>query len=325
MSPTTSFDRSGLREPVEIIEYGPSPAARLVVGATRMTLHPALAIGARALRLPWPYTTIDRAAQLLPDPRGLSRTVVRLPHASAEFIRTGGASQDSGRVVLYCHGGAFLCCGISTHLRIIDKLSRFADSPVLAVDYRMLPRHTIKMALDDCLDAYRWLRRRSYQPAQIVIAGDSAGGYLAFTLAQALLKDGETPAALTLMSPLLQLAAKRPRANGALLPHHAFAALTDLVTAHDAAPYEPLDHICPGLPPTLIHVSGSEELAHDARLAARKLAAAGVAAKVRIWPGQVHVFQIAAPLVPEATRSLRLIGAYIRAATPPRSRPAQAS
>ena len=37
--------------------------------------------------------------------------------------------------------------------------------------------------------------------------------------------------------------------------------------------YEPLDHIEPGLPRTLIHVSGSEVLLHDARLAARRLAA----------------------------------------------------
>ena len=79
--------------------------------------------------------------------------------------------------------------------------------------------------------------------------------------------------------------------------------------------YEPLDHIEPGLPRTLIHVSGSEVLLHDAHLAARRLAAAGVATEVRVWPGQIHDFQLAAPVVPEATRSLRQIGEYIREAT----------
>jgi hypothetical protein len=34
-----------------------------------------------------------------------------------------------------------------------------------------------------------------------------------------------------------------------------------------------------------------------------------------VWPGQMHVFQIAAPMVPEADRSLRQIGNYIREAT----------
>jgi acetyl esterase/lipase len=79
--------------------------------------------------------------------------------------------------------------------------------------------------------------------------------------------------------------------------------------------YEPLDHIQPGLPPTLIHASGCEALLHDAQLAAQRLATAGVPVDVRVWPGQIHVFQLAAPMIPEATRSLRQIGRYIREAT----------
>jgi len=67
----------------------------------------------------------------------------------------------------------------------------------------------------------------------------------------------------------------------------------------------------------LIHASASEVLLHDARLAARRLAAAGVPVQLRVWPGQMHVFQIAAPLVAEADRSLRQIGNYIREATEP--------
>lgn len=301
-------------QPLEVIEPGPSLAARALWEATRRTVHNALAIGCRALDLPLPFGAIERAARMVPAPRGLTRTAVRLPHTRAELIRAKGVAADTGRVLLYCHGGAFLCCGISTHLRLIDKLSEFADSPVLAVNYRMLPKHTINTALDDCHDAYRWLRDHGYPPEQIVIAGDSAGGYLALTLAQKLAEEGERPAALALLSPLLQLTADRPDAHGALLPHNSFAALTALIAAHDGMLYEPLDHITGDLPPTLIHVSGSEELVHDARLAVEKLTAAGVPTELRIWPGQVHVFQIAAPLVPEATRSLRQIGHYIRAA-----------
>jgi hypothetical protein len=56
-------------------------------------------------------------------------------------------------------------------------------------------------------------------------------------------------------------------------------------------------------------------LLHDARLAAGRLAAAGVAVELWVWPGQMHVFQIAAPMVPEADRSLRQIGNFIREAT----------
>lgn len=316
--------REVVRAPVEVTESGPSLAARLVSGAARMTVHPALAIGCRALRLPWPYGILERATRGLSTRQDLVRSAVELPHAHAELLHVRGVTCDTGGVVLYCHGGAFLWGGISTHLRTIAKLSEFTDSPVLAVNYRTLPKHTLKMALDDCYDAYRWLRRQGYESKQIAIAGDSAGGYLAFALAQVLAEDGEEPAAMTLMSPLLRLAAERPDVNGAMLPHNGFAALTALITAHGEPLYEPLDHIKPGLPPTLIHVSGAEELVHDARCAAQKLAASGVPTDVRIWPGQVHAFQVVAPLVPEADRSLRHIGDYIRRAVSrdPRSVPA---
>jgi hypothetical protein len=41
----------------------------------------------------------------------------------------------------------------------------------------------------------------------------------------------------------------------------------------------------------------------------------GSAGGAQDWPGQMHVFQLCAPVVPEATRSLRQIGDYIRQAT----------
>lgn len=69
------------------------------------------------------------------------------------------------------------------------------------------------------------------------------------------------------------------------------------------------------LQPMLIHMSDCQVLLHDAQLAAQRLATAGVADAVRVWPGQIHVFQLAAPMIPEATRSLRQVGRYIREAT----------
>ncbi len=105
------------------------------------------------------------------------------------------------------------------------------------------------------------------------------------------------------------------RAFDALAAWVRAAAAKNMVDGRPEDLYEPLDHIESSLPPTLIHVSGSEVLLHDAQLGAGKLAAAGVCAEVRVWPGQAHLFQLATPLVPEATRSLRQIGQFIRDAT----------
>jgi acetyl esterase/lipase len=216
---------------------------------------------------------------------------------------------------------------VNTHGRLTTELSRFADSPVFVVNYRMIPKHSIGVALDDCYDAYKWLRLTGYAPEHIVLAGDSAGGYLALALAQRLQAEGldsETPAAVVTMSPLFEIdntsRAQHPNARtDAMFPPKAFEALVDMVDAaaerQGEEVYEPLDHIEPGLPRTLIHVSGSEVLLNDARKAARMLAEAGVPVELRIWPGQMHVFQLCSPIVGEATRSLRQIGDYIREAT----------
>lgn len=319
--------------PVEVVEDGPSLAGRLASLAAMLTIKPTLAIGSHVPHLPWPFGVVNFAARLMRPAPGTVQATIDLPNCTAQLVRADGVLPADGKrsVILYLHGGAFLACGANTHSGIVTALSGYADSPVLVVDYRMVPKHSVGTALDDCYDAYQWLRLTGYEPDQIVLAGDSAGGYLSLALSERLLEEeGEVPAAMVLMSPLLEID-NRTRANhpnvrtDAMFPARAFDALVELVEAaarrkgrRGEGPeeiYEPLDHVEPGLPRTLIHASGSEVLLSDARKGAHLLAAAGVPVEMRIWPGQMHVFQLASPMVSEAKRSLRQIGEYIREAT----------
>ncbi|MGO9354402.1 MAG: alpha/beta hydrolase fold domain-containing protein [Mycobacterium sp.] len=324
-------DGRGLGMVGEVVEDDPSVAGRLAWLGARLTIRPALAIGSHLAKAPWPWGLADFAARAVTPAPGSVRATIRLPHCTARLVRAAGVLPADGTrgVVLYMHGGGFLTCGANTHDRLVTNLSKYADTPVLVTNYRMLPKHSIGEAIDDCYDGYRWLRGQGYGPDQIVLAGDSAGGYLSLALAERLLNEGEELAAIVCMSPLMQIAKVPKQAHpnirsDAMFSAKAFDAFVDLIAGAaqrhimDGCPeeiYEPLDHIEAGLPRTLIHVSGSEVLLHDARLAARRLAAARVAVELRVWPGQMHVFQIAAPIVPEADRSLRQIGNYIREAT----------
>ncbi|MFI2840485.1 MULTISPECIES: alpha/beta hydrolase [Mycolicibacterium] len=313
--------------PVEIVEDGAGLAGRLAGLVAMMTIKPTLAIGSHVPKLPWPFGLVDFAARVLRPAPGTVRATIALPHCTAQLIRAAGVLPADGKrsVILYLHGGAFLTCGANTHGRMVTELSKFADSPVFVVNYRMIPKHSIASAIDDCYDAYKWLRLTGYDPANIVLAGDSAGGYLALALAQRLQAEGgEVPAAVVTMSPLFEInsdsRAQHPNSRSdAMFPPRAIEALGAIVEEsakrHGQEVYEPLEHVEPGLPRTLIHVSGSEVLLNDARKAARILAESGVPVEVRIWPGQIHVFQLCSPIVGEATRSLRQIGEYIREAT----------
>jgi acetyl esterase/lipase len=314
-----------------VVEDGPSVAGRLFALGAMLTIRPTLAVGSYVPRMPWPFGVVDFVARVMRPAPGTVRATIALPNCTAQLIRAAGVLPADGKrsVILYLHGGAFLTCGANSHGRLVTALSRFADSPALVVNYRMIPKHSIGEAIDDCYDAYKWLRLKGYEPEQIVLAGDSAGGYLSLALAERLHFDGELPAAVVTMSPLFEIdnegRAQHPNTHSdAMFPPKAFEALVELIESAakrhvvDGEPekvYEPLDHIETGLPRTLIHVSGSEVLLNDARKAAHMLAAAGVPVEVHVWPGQMHVFQLAAPAVKEATRSLKQIGDYIREAT----------
>ena len=326
-----SFERRGSGTVREVVEDDPSVAGRLAYLGARLTIRPALAIGSCLPNAQWPWGLVDFAARAVTPAPGSVRATIRLPHCTARLVRAANVLPADGTrgVVLYMHGGAFLTCGANTHDRLVTRLSKYADTPVLVMNYRMLPKHSISEAIDDCYDGYRWLRCRGYRPDQIVLAGDSAGGYLSLALAERLLNEGEQLAAIVCMSPLMQIAKAPKQAHpnirsDAMFCAKAFDAFVDLIVQAaqrhivDGRPeeiYEPLDHAEHGLPRMLIHVSGSEVLLHDARLTAQRLAALGVPVQLRVWPGQMHVFQIAAPMVPEADRSLRQIGNYIREAT----------
>jgi acetyl esterase/lipase len=297
------------------IESGPSTAARLLTLSTRLTVRTALKLGSCAARLPWPFGAIEFLAGFWPKPPA-HRSTIELRNAEAELVRAPGVERHTGRVVLYFHGGGFLSCGSNTHAALLTRLSRHADAPVLAVNYRLMP-NPMEYAIHDGLDAYEWLRT-FYEPHEIVLAGDSAGGFLALSVAKAVnFNANEVPAGLALMSPLLQLDPEPKKAHpnirsDAMFGPAAFDSLYTLVKrANEGFAYEPLDSLLAFLPPTLIHVSGDEALLHDAHLGAERLRQSGAEVELVTWPGQIHVFQIAAPLIPEANRSLEQIGRFV--------------
>src|SRR5580692_10826630 len=159
--------------PVEVLESGPSVAARVATLASRLTIRPVLAVGSHVPNLPWPWGLIDLASRVLLPVSATVRETVNLPNASAQLVRAPGVlpADGSRRMILYFHGGAFLTCGANSHGRLVEALSKFADSPVLVVNYRLLPKHSVELALDDCYDAYQWVKLHGYPADQIVLAG----------------------------------------------------------------------------------------------------------------------------------------------------------
>jgi acetyl esterase/lipase len=84
----------------------------------------------------------------------------------------------------------------------VTRLSKAADAGVLIVGYRKLPSHQIVDAIDDGICGLRWLQGRGYDADRVVVAGDSAGGYLAFmTTLAAIGTQVARPAGVATISP----------------------------------------------------------------------------------------------------------------------------
>lgn len=227
------------------------------------------------------------------------------------------------RVVLHLHGGAYVMGSPMTHRGLAAALSRTARASVLLPRYRLAPESTFPAAVEDAVAAYRWLLAQDVAPERIVVSGDSAGGGLGLALLLSLADEGlPRPAAYVGLSPWTDLAAT----GGSLHERDGrdpwLTADLVLPAARAYAGEAPLDDVRVSplygdlsvLPPTLVHVGSEEILFDDAARLVVRARDAGVDASLGRFDGMWHVFQ-AFPL-PEARRSLREIGAFVRRHTP---------
>lgn len=223
-----------------------------------------------------------------------------------------------GRAIYFLHGSGFALCSPRTHRRLTAWLSRLTGLPVFCVDYRLAPRHRFPAAAIDVRAGWEWLcGDQGYDPAQVFIAGDSAGGHLAVDLL--LQPDVAHPAGVALFSPLIDLTFGLSRTREELRRDPAIRAVdaAKLVGLYCAGtelsdPRLTLD-VAAGrtLPPTLIQAGGGEMLVADARRLAEDITTAGGNCTLEVWPDQVHVFQALPRLTPEATPAMRRVAAFV--------------
>lgn len=146
--------------------------------------------------------------------KGLVGKVPEVPTTDHEVTTRDGASirvrvyRPAGATVplLYLHGGGFMVGGIAACDHICRRLAVESGAVVCSVEYRLAPEHPFPGPLHDCEDAYDWfLAQEGAEPSQVLVAGDSAGGNLAASLALVLRDRGATPAGQLLIYPALDL------------------------------------------------------------------------------------------------------------------------
>ncbi|QRY63190.1 alpha/beta hydrolase fold domain-containing protein [Gordonia sp. PDNC005] len=307
---------------------GQSAGARLVAAAARIFVRPVISVWARVPFAPWPYSLLELFAVLLRPVGGVRRTRVDLAHCVAERTssETGGR-EDSA--ILYLHGGAFLVGGVKSHRRLVSRIVRNTGIPALAVAYRQLSDGaSVSTSLSDCMEGLRALLASGVPIDRIVVVGDSAGGYLALNVALEARRSGlGLVGGIGAMSPIVDLdPATKLTGPGPELDRDALfppRALTAIWASIQRAENEPdacvklRDFIgltsteLAALPPLLIQAGSDEILLPDAKALVVYSAAAGGDARLEIYPGQVHVFQAAADVIPEGKVAINRMSAHI--------------
>ncbi|MET0931483.1 MAG: alpha/beta hydrolase [Aeromicrobium sp.] len=260
----------------------------------------------------------------------------RSPHIAFEAYELGGVrveqmthahGPDSDMTLLYLHGGGFFSGSIATHRRICERLAGKTGATVVSVDYVQLPQGTVAESVRDAITAYAALTETADHPEKIVVAGDSAGGYLAMKVAELATRRGlPAPAALLGFSPLLSVDPDRLdkgveriiRARDAYLPVQRIAKIRERWLPEDGPAIEgfasPLHAAAYIRSPTFLVAVEDEMLRPEVEAMALLLSERGVEVETHIWRKQVHAFPVLADVLPESDMALQLAADFARRA-----------
>lgn len=237
---------------------------------------------------------------------------------SAEWLYA--PDTQNGRSILYLHGGGYVLGSLITHRSLAGEISRASGAAVLLLDYRLAPEHPFPAAVEDGVAALRWLLGQGFEPSQMAIAGDSAGGGLTIaTLLSARDQGVPLPGAAICISPWADLtcsngsfqtrAAADPMVMSPGINHMADLYLQGTSPTHPLASPNYAD--LHGLPPLLVQVGTEEVLLDDAITLDAQARAAGVDSSLEVWDDMIHVWHAFHPMLPEGKQGIERVGAFL--------------
>ena len=251
-------------------------------------------------------------------PKDVRIEKLKIGNIPAEWISIPGVNED--KVFFNLFGGGYIMGNLKSRRIIPYHISRATQLRCLNIEYRLAPEFPFPAALDDSLEAYKWLLSNGFDSKKIVIGGQSAGGGLAVaTLLKLRELDLPLPVGAVLMSPWADLTGS----GKSIIKNQKFEPLIKDGLINMAKLYarkEPLNNplISPvfadlkGLPPLLIQVGGIEALESDSISLAERAKIGGVEAKLEIYENMTHMFQNFGDKLSESRESFESVNNFIR-------------
>lgn len=200
-------------------------------------------------------------------------------------------------VILYLHGGGYTAGGLKYAEGFGSILAEKTGCKTFCAAYRLAPESPFPAALEDAAEAYEYLLCTGVEPKRIILAGESAGGGLCFSLALYLKEKGiPLPGGIVAISPWvdLTLTGESCTANKDGDPLLTLEQLRFFVRCYTEGQDVSNPLISPvfgdlsGICDNLIFAGDSELLLSDAKLINRKLTEAGVRSELHVRPEMWH-------------------------------------
>ena len=238
---------------------------------------------------------------------------VELGGVPCEHLTVSG---DSGPTFLFFHSGGFLLGSPEDDREWLARLVRLTGGEVFAPAYRLAPENAWPAQRNDALAVYRVLARTEDSRSNLIIMGESAGGFLAAKLIQAIAAErSEMPAAVVLLSPMLDLKLEGSTLDTVGDPFVVRPVLEMMIGAFlqggDPGTETGLVSSMPSYPPTLIQVGTADSLLDDSRRFARTARDQEVDVTLETYDGCLHLWH-GFPNLPESHSAIESIAKFAK-------------
>ncbi|GAB2570419.1 alpha/beta hydrolase [Spirosoma areae] len=276
-------------------------------------------------KIPRPTANVTVSQRMIPGAGGVPiRIVVYTPN---------NAPAGPLPVIVYYHGGGWVIGSPEVYEYSTLALAEEVNAVVVSVDYRLAPENKFPTAHNDAFAAYQWVKNNAAtingNPAKVAVAGESAGGNMAITVAMMARDQGIPPVHILSVFPVAnnylftdsynKYANAKPlnrplveyfTANYFNTPADGDSPLISLVDD----PLKPSTANLSGLAPTTIIAAEIDPLQTEGMQLRDKLQALNVPVTYRLYAGVTHEFFGMYAILPEAQQAQELAATQLRQA-----------
>ncbi len=220
-------------------------------------------------------------------------------HSFENFLGAWVMPKEERRhgVLLYLHGGGFVCGDLKYAKGVASTLSVMCGVRTFCISYRLAPENPFPAAVEDALEAYKYLLKKGYSPENICLCGESAGGGLCYSLCARLKEENlQLPCGIIAISPWVDLTSSgesyiNNAENDPSLSKGMIDLFRSLYAKNLADPLvSPLFLDLQGMPPSIIFAAQEEILLSDSQSLNAKLQQNGNICKLFVKAERWHAY-----------------------------------